>query len=101
MARNYRTGVMLLGGFYCHLLDSERNEWGEYVHAHLVYAKHVELAINADALEAAVNGGATQLLDALKAAMSEYQISKRALFEVGKEWHAEVIAPRIAAEGRQ
>jgi hypothetical protein len=98
MARRYRTSVKLLGGFYCQLLDTETNEWAEYMVAHDSYRAFVAARDNAAALDCVVNGGATQLYTELKAALAELEAARRGLYFVGKQWHESVIVPRVREE---
>lgn len=86
----------LIGGFICDLTSEELNQWNEYVSE----LSECKLVHNVDrecaALTAEVSGGALDKATDLRIALAALAESHNRLYDIGKNWYAELVAKEEA-----
>lgn len=95
--RQYREPITLSRVFHCYLTTDERNEYYEYLSKH-------EISLHADRLKAEQTKLELQATAGIDVGDAAYQLTLQTsalndqVYEVAKEWHTNVILPRIEAE---
>ena len=92
--------VTLIGGFHCTLTTEERNAWAEFVNAHQAMRGLLEVGSSINAIEAGMPAGQEKVSQLFTLNERHDQLTAE-LFQVGKQWHAEHIAPKTHAQRLQ
>lgn len=84
----------LLGGFKCHLEDSESNQWSEFLRETPQWKALKEIEVEA---QEEIGMDLENAREFAKALVRKQQAIKDECYEIGKKWFADLVEKRRAA----